>query len=189
MKILIFFILFFIPIFPQIKLNDIEQLLLLQGKSKEEAKLEAVYLYNKFEQQNKPNIFTTTLYSSLSGFSLGFHESYTFGYKYYKWLPKFMQTWYEWRPNTDLVFGKIFTFQKVFRDIDYAFDRIGWNNWKKIYNVKNIISFNTLLAFITHTGIKYTMATMIRDRMKHDKWFYSFDIELVFGNILTDIIK
>lgn len=187
MKNLFLVFLFFNISFAQIDIKDIKQILILQGKTESDADLEANYLFEKFEQ-NK-SIINSSFNSALSGISLGFHESYTFGYTKYKWLPKFMQNWYEWRPNTDLVFGKVFTFQKVFRDADYTFDRIGWNNWKKVYNVKSIISFNGLAAFITHTSIKYLFATIIRDKMKHDKWFYSFDYELLFGNILTDLLN
>ena len=125
--------------------------------------------------------------SALSGFSLGIHESYTFGYTYDKWLPKFAQDWYEWRPNTDAVFGKIFTMQKVFRDVDYAADRTGWNEWKKVYKVKKFFSWETLGAYVSHFTVKNTMATIIRDKMKHNEWWYSFQVELIFGEQLSDL--
>lgn len=127
--------------------------------------------------------------SSLSGFSLGIHESYTFGYTHDKWMPKFARDWYQWRPNTDAVFGKVFTMQKVFRDVDYAADRTAWNEWKKVFHQTKFFSWETLGAFGCHFLVKNTFATFIRDKMKHDKWFYSWQVELFFGEQLTDLFS
>jgi len=112
-------------------------------------------------------------WSSGSGISLGAHESFTFGYKYSGWMPKFMTDWYNSRPNTDAVFGKLFSWQKIFRDADYAFDRRAWDGWKNVFKVKTIWSWNFLLAFVSHWGVKNFTATLIRDRFKHDDWLYS----------------
>ena len=133
------------------------------------------------------SIYKAVGMSALSGVSLGMHESYTFGYTYDKWMPKFMSDWYEWRPNTDAVFGKVFTFQKVFRDLDYAADRTGWNEWKKVWHQEKFFSWETLGAYFSHFLVKNTFATFVRDKMKHNEWVYSWQVELLFGEQLSDL--
>lgn len=172
--------------------NDIKEVLLLQTENKEYVEVTSEILYQKYLDKQHfsfSSLATSTALSSTSGISLGFHESYTFGYKYSNWLPEFMSDWYEWRPETDAVFGKVFTFQKVFRDLDYATDRAAWNSWKKTWNVREFWSWSTLGAFTSHFIVKNTFATFIRDRMKHDNWVYSWKAEFIFGAQLTDIFN
>mgnify|MGYP001168710476 FL=1 len=128
-------------------------------------------------------------WSAGSGVSLGLHESYTFGYQHDAWMPSPMRDWYRWRPQTDAVFGKSLTFQKVFRGLDYATDRAAWEKWKKVFKVKEFLSWENLGAFVSHFTVKNTFATLVRDKMKHNKWFYSFEAELIFGDVIYDLIK
>ena len=44
-------------------------------------------------------------------------------------------------------------------------------------------------AFVSHFTVKNTFATLVRDKMKHNKWFYSFEAELIFGDVIYDLIK
>jgi len=173
--------------------DQIQLVLELQGNIDKDAIPPATeLLYSRYldrETFDVPALASAISLSSLSGVSLGFHESYTFGYTNDKWLPGFVQDWYEWRPETDAVFGKTFTFQKVFRDIDYISDRSAWNNWKKVWNVKKFWSWGTLGAFVTHFTVKNTFATFVRDKMKHDDFLYSWQVELFFGTQLVDLFE
>lgn len=128
---------------------------------------------------HKPNLWEAIVWSSSSGISLGAHESRTFNYTNTAWLPGFIEDWYNYKVNTDAVFGKIFTWQKIFRDLDYATDRKAWESWKLVCNVKKVVSWQFLEAFVFHWAIKNTFATLIRDKFKHGQFFYSFDFSLI----------
>lgn len=193
MKIFLFILILSVNLFSQqLTKEQIKEVLFLQYDNKEYVEANSEILYQKYidsQHFSFSSLATSTALSSISGISLGFHESYTFGYKYSNWLPEFMSDWYKWRPETDAVFGKVFTFQKVFRDLDYATDRASWNSWKKTWNVKYFWSWQTLGAFTSHFLVKNTFATFVRDRMKHDSFTYSWQVELIFGNQLIDIFN
>lgn len=159
--------------------DNIREVLILQGNIYPE--YESLILYDKYlGQQNNANaLISAFVGSAVSGVALGSHESFTFGYKEVGWLPGFMQDWYKWKPQTEAVFGKSFTWQKIFRDIDYVSDRYAWNKWKMVFKVKEFFSWQALLAYASHWTTKNLFATFIRDKFKHDTFFYSFEGSLI----------
>lgn len=152
---------------------------MLQGSQSPE--YDSIILYDKYlSEQDNTKILTGAIFgSAVSGVALGSHESFTFGYKDSGWMPKFMQDWYNWKPQTDAVFGKSFTWQKIFRDVDYISDRYAWNKWKMVFKAKEFFSWQTLLAYASHWTAKNLFATFIRDKFKHDTFFYSFEGSLI----------
>lgn len=169
--------------------EQIRLVLELQGSQYPEA--ETMILMDKYLERASDwkTLVGAVGMSSLSGVALGSHESFTFGYRYSGWLPEFMEDWYKWKPQTDAVFGKAFTWQKIFRDIDYAADRVAWNKWKQTWKVKTFWSWQTLGAFGSHFVVKNTFATFVRDRMKHDNWWYSWKAEFLFGDQLFELFN
>jgi len=186
MKKIIFFILFLTNLVTaQVTKNDVKEILDLYGKYIHTGMCELEYekVYEMYITQEKYdiNIFYKGFTSStLSGISLGAYESYLFNYKHSEWLPKPLENWYNWRPQTDAVFGKSLTWHKIFRATDYSFDRTAFNNWKKFYGVETFWSWNQLAAYLTHFTVKNTFATIIRDKFKYNEVFHSFDFDLIF---------
>lgn len=173
------FILFACNSYAQLTKADIKEVLILQGSQAPE--YESIVLYRKYleQQDNTLTLISGIIGSAVSGVALGSHESFTFGYKESGWLPDFLEDWYNYRPNTDAVFGKTLTWQKVWRDVDYASDRYAYNKWKLLYRAEDFFSWQTLLAYITHWTVKNTFTTLIRDKFKHNEFFYSFEGSLV----------
>lgn len=158
----------------QLTRENIKEVLVLQ----EEKDIDAVAenLYRRWVEINSwqtDDLLTGIGLSSLSGLALGAHESYTFGYQHTGWLPGFMQHWYGWRVNTDAVFVKSFTWQKTFREVDYITDRMAFGKLKKFFKQK------WYFAYAVHWVVKNTFATLIRDKFKHDRFFYSFQLDLI----------
>lgn len=193
MKSLIIALLLSIAAFGQsLTKSDIETVLKLQGVYGQELiEHQTDLIYERYLDQHSELVDGLAAFglSTLSGVSLGFHESFTFGYKNSGWIPGFMKDWYLYRPNTDAVFGKALSWQKIWRDVDYAADRAGWNKWKAVWRVEKFLSWNTLGAFATHFTVKNTFATMVRDRFKHDRFFYSFQFDLIFGEQLLELFN
>jgi hypothetical protein len=163
-------------LFAQVSQEQIKEVLELQGfKDSENLDQFSQLLYKKQVESGSYrtlDLLNGIMLSACSGVSLGAHESADFGYKNDKWLPKFAQTYFEWRPVTDNIFGKVLTWQKVFRETDYYADRKSYQALKKYFN-------SAYIAYPVYWIIKNTFATLIRDKFKYDKWFYSFDIHFV----------
>lgn len=116
------------------------------------------------------------LFGAVSGISFGAHEAYAFNFKYSGWLgDNFIQDWYKWRPQTEAVFGRIFTWHKVWREVDYATYILSYENFDKFFGGKWYLSYPTTWI------VRNTFATMIRDKFKTDNWWYSFEFELLFS--------
>jgi hypothetical protein len=174
MKTIIILFLFSLSLCAQVTQEQIKEVLILQGEQNSDAV--SHLLYEKQITMNSyqtPDLLEGIGFSAASGVSLGAFESNAFNYTHDQWLPKFMQQWYEWNLNTDMVLGKIFMWQKVWREVDYATDRAAYSRLKKYFAGKWFI------AFPIHWIVKNTFATMIRDKMKHDRFFYSFDFDFV----------
>jgi len=160
-------------LFAQVSQEQIKEVLVLQGSQTPDA--ESLILYqtqgDRFSYRTL-DLLNGLLLSACSGVSLGAHESADFGYTHDEWLPKFAQHYYEWRPVTDNIFGKVLTWQKVFRETDYYADRKSYQALKKYFN-------NAYIAYPVYWIVKNTFATLIRDKFKQDQWFYSFDIHFI----------
>ena len=96
---------------------------------------------------------------------MGAYQSRTANYKYSVWLPQFFQEWWKIKPNTDLVMGKSFSWQKVFKEIDYIFDRKGYENFNRFFGGK------WYYTYITHTFIKNLSAALVRHKFKYGRVF------------------
>ena len=190
MKALILWIIFISISYSQ-TLTEEQTRLVLELQDSQYPEIETTILMDRY--LDKTSSWKTVIgavgFSTISGISLGSHESFTFGYRHTGWLPEFMEDWYQWRPNTDAVFGKTFTWQKVFRSMDYATDRAAWNKWKQTWRVRTFWSWETLGAFGSHFIVKNTFATFVRDRMKHDNWWYSWKAEFLFGEQLFELLN
>lgn len=116
------------------------------------------------------------LFGITSGISFGAHEAYAFNFKHSAWLgDNFIQDWYRWRPQTEAVFGRIFTWHKVWREIDYATYRLSYENFDKFFEGKWYLSYPATWI------VRNTFATIIRDKFKTNNWWYSFEFELLFS--------
>lgn len=154
----------------------IKKVLELQRIQNSEAVSEILYKqYIAETSYNIGDMLIGTLYSSISGASQGLYESANYGYTNIGWMPKFLQTWYNYRPNTDAVFGKVLTWQKNFREADYIADRAGYKRFNKFFAGKWYI------AYPVHWVLKSTAATIFRAKMKHDNWTYDFNPEIIFA--------
>lgn len=135
-----------------------------------------VIKYNELQSGNFSDLASGIFFSSLSGIAFGMHEAYAFNYKNSGWLgDNFIQDWYKWRPQTEAVFGRIFTWHKVWREVDYAADRTAYNKLNKFFGDKWYISYPIFWT------LKNTFATAVRDKFKTDSWWYSFDFQLFFA--------
>lgn len=183
MKFIILILLFASISSAQITQDQIRTILELQGFPKSYIEAESEILFNKYIEASRyeaDDLFIAVGWSALAGIALGSHESFTFGYTNTKWLPGFVADWYNWRPNTEAVFGKIFTWQKVWRDVDYSTTIGGYNKFKKFYGVKEFWSWETFYTYMSIFIVKNTFATFIRDKFKHGNAFYSWDFNLIF---------
>jgi len=178
----LFYILFLLSsvCFAQISKDDIKEVLILQGyRDGAELQARTDLLYDSY--MDKVSYKTSDLLkgfglSFLSGIGLGAYESHTFGYKHVSWMPDFMQQWYNKSPNfTGEPDYSFLSWEEVWREVDYASDRAA-------YEKLNIFFRNQwYYALITHWIIKNTAATLIRDKMKYDKFFYSFKFDFIFS--------
>lgn len=179
--VLIYLILLNCLVFAQISKDAIKTILILQGIS-QNIDEETEILFDKyidFTKHDKNDLFIACGWAVLSGIALGNHESTTFGYSNSSWLPDFAEKWYNWKPQTDAVLGKTFTWQKVWRDIDYASNIAGYNKFKRFYGVKKFLSLETLYSYLSMFLVKNTFASFIRNKFKHNKFFYSWDLNLL----------
>lgn len=167
--------------FGQITKDDIKDVLLLQGLNDyTEIEAQSQLLYEQYIEKvsyNFSDLAEGFGYSVLSGISLGAHESNSFGYRNTGWMPKFMRDWYESTQGvySNTVFGDMFTWREVWKQVDYIADRNAYQSLNKFFEQK------WYLALITHWVVKNTFATMIRDKMKHNKLFYSWNVNFVFA--------
>jgi hypothetical protein len=164
--------------FSQITKDDIREVLILEGyRDGVELQAQADLLYASYLDKVSYRISDLAEgagYSFLSGLGLGAYESRTFGYKHTSWMPGFMQTWYKASPA---IGGEpdytLLSWEQVWREVDYASDRAAYTKLKIFFHNK------WYLALLTHWIIKNTAATMVRDKMKYDRFFYSFKFDLV----------
>jgi hypothetical protein len=160
--------------FAQVNKETIRTVLELQGEVNE-SKVERLYsLYLEKTSCNTNDFFLAYGLSAFSGVCLGSYESKNYGYTHIGFLPQFLQDWYRVENNSDKVFGKSFTWQKVFRDLDYIADRQAYQYWIRFFGDK------WYLSFMAHWIVKNTFATLIRSKLKYDTYFYDFKLNLIF---------
>jgi hypothetical protein len=152
----------------QITENNIKQLLIAQGIDNPATNAEI--LYNQYTENKKFDdiaILNKALgESALSGLSMGFYQTRNaWNHKDIGWLPKFMQNWYMDKPGVNNIFGQFFTWQKIFREIDYMNDRLAYEDLNKFFEGK------WFLATITDMLVKNLTGAMIRNRMSMGRLF------------------
>ncbi len=166
--------------FAQLTKEDIRDILMLENNYRmEDPAAEVNNLYEKYLEviSYKPEDLLEGLgLSALSGVGLGAYESHTFGYTNTGWMPKFLQNWYNSSPHVD---GEpvytLFSWPQVWREVDYASDRAAYEELKLFFKQK------WYWALLVHWIVKNTVATMVRDKFKHDNFMYSFKLDLVFA--------
>ena len=132
--------------------------------------------YDRLQSYKIRDLTEGLMLSALSGISFGAHEAYAFNFRYSGWLgDNVLKDWYNWRPKTEAVFGRIFTWHKVWRELDYYSFNKGYEKINRYFGNKWYITYPLIWI------VRNTFATMIRDKFKTDNWFYSFDIELFFS--------
>ena len=145
----------------QITEDNIKQLLIVQGISNPESR--AKDLYNEYTENKQVDLSvlnTALAESALSGVSMGLNQSRnSYTTKDIAWLPKFMQSWYMNSCGTDNIFGKFFTWQKIFREADYMSDRLAYEDLNRFFEGK------WYLAAISDIFIKNITGAMIRNKM------------------------
>ena len=147
--------------YAQITPKGIEQLLIAQGIDSPKAQAENLYKqYTENRQLNIMELNKALAESAVSGICMGFFQARNFKYKNVEWMPGFLQAWYSTSMNTENVFGKSFTWQKIWRESDYFFDRIAYEDLNRIYDNK------WYLAALTHMVIKNLAGTMIKNKMR-----------------------
>lgn len=178
-KTLYIFFIFSSLVFCQITKDDIREVLILQGfRDGAELQAQTEFLYQTY--LDKVSFRTNDLLqgvglSFLSGIGLGAYESHTFGYKHISWMPEFMQKWYSSSQNlTGEPNYAMLSWEQVWREVDYASDRAAYDKLNTFFRNR------WYFALLAHWIIKNTAATLIRDKMKYDKFFYSFKFDLVF---------
>lgn len=176
--ILIFFLMCNIPLYSQMSRQEVLSILSLEDYSQvQDPEMQLDNIYNRYLDQisyKVPDLLEGIGFSVLSGISLGAYESNNIGYKYSGWLPKPLRDWYNnslrqgnWAPDY-----RLFSWQMVWREIDYASDRSAYESLKLFFRGK------WYWALLAHWIIKNTFATIVRDRFKHDEFFYSFEFSL-----------
>lgn len=157
----------------QITKDDVKIVLELSGCN-DESKIEKVWqCYKELSSNNKDDLLKGLGFSALSGIALGAYESSVFNYSHSEFLPGLMRNWYENRITSDGVFDKSLTWQKVWREVDYSTDRTAYNYFQKFFGDK------WYLAIMSHWILKNTFATIIRDKMHYNEFFYSFSLKLL----------
>jgi len=164
--------------FSQITKNDIREVLILQGyREGTELQARTDLLYDTYLDKisyQGADLASGIGLSFLSGIGLGAYESHVFGYSNTSWMPGFMENWYKGTPfNYGQADYTLFSWEQVWREVDYASDRGAYDKLKIFFKEK------WYFALLTHWIVKNTAATMIRDKMKYDRFFYSFKFDLV----------
>ncbi len=101
--------------------------------------------------------------SAASGICMALYQSRTAGYKNLSWMPDFVRSWYTQSFASDNVYSKIFTWQKIWRETDYAADRTAFDAFRHLF--KN----NYFKAAIAHFLVKNFTAMMVRNEFKSGK--------------------
>lgn len=164
--------------FSQITKDDIKEVLILQGyRDGAELQAQTEFLYEHYLDKvsfKAKDLLEGFGLSFLSGVGLGAYESHAFGYKNTNWMPEFMEKWYNSSPNlTGEANYTILSWEQVWREVDYASDRAAYEKLNTFFKNK------WYFALVTHWIIKNTAATLVRDKMKYNRFFYSFKFDLV----------
>jgi hypothetical protein len=152
--------------YAQITKEGIEQLLIAQGIDNPKPQAEA--LYNQYTDNKQFDIMEMNkafMESAVSGICMGFYQARNFKYKNVGWMPQFMQDWYSTRMKTETIFGKSFTWQKIWRESDYMTDRLAYEDLNRFYNNK------WYLTAITHLVLKNLSGSMIKNKMRIGQLF------------------
>lgn len=140
-----------------------------------------------YSSYNSSDVIGGSVYSILSGLSLGAYESKNFGYEW-KTLPKFMKSWYNKNTSGDGIFSKSLDFNKVFRATDNIFDRLSYQKLERFYGDK---WYSPILVYVHIFVIKNTSATIVRNWAKYDNPLYdfkgwTFDLEYIINRLFIE---
>lgn len=144
----------------QITKDNIKQLLIVQGVDNPD--VQAENLYNQYTDNKQFDMFQLNKAlgeSALSGISMGLYQSRNACYQNVSWMPKFMQNWYSTTIQTDKIYGKSLTWQKIWREADYMSDRQAYEDLNRFFDGK------WYFAAITHLFVKNLTGAMIRNKM------------------------
>ncbi|MBI9070752.1 MAG: hypothetical protein JEY94_04100 [Melioribacteraceae bacterium] len=124
--------------FAQLTKDDVREILLIQGGEESAYMDEQVNdLYDRYSKNNSYQTSDLAIafgYSTLSGFSQGSYESYTYSYDNTSWMPQFMENWYNKRVSGDELLGPSLTYHKVLRSVDYISDRMAYKQYKRYFD-------------------------------------------------------
>ena len=151
---------------PQVTKDDIKELLIAQGM--ENVGHKASELFNEYYASHRVTNYDwgkAAGESALSGICMGLNQSRTANYSNVSWMPAAVRNWYNNSFSSDLLFSKAFTWQKVWREFDYASDRMAYNDLKYLF--KNNSYKAAALQFI----IKNIAALIVRNEMKNGRMF------------------
>ena len=167
-KVILFMLVVFLAPFvkAQVSKNDIKELLLVQGINNVDQK--ASDLFNAYYSSTDTKLQDWGMAageSAVSGICMGLNQSRTAGYKNTSWMPGFVQDWYQQSFASDVVLSKAFTWQKVWRDMDYATDRMAYEDLKRLF--KNDSYKAAAVQFV----VKNIAAALIRNEMKSGRLF------------------
>lgn len=156
-------------VYGQLTKDEIKEILVLQGNDNGEFLQEQTDdLYERYKSSsgfNSSTLVTALSYSALSGISKGSHESYSLNYKNSSWMPSFMKDWYDKRVSGDEIFGPSLTWHKVWRDVDYATDRMAYSSFKRYFNG------NAYYATAAQFFVKQISSYMIKQKMRTGRFF------------------
>jgi hypothetical protein len=159
--------------------DEVFSVLNLEGANNLKTSGDWELLYNKYLDlvSYKPDDLLQGFgYSALSGIGEGAVESNEFGYTKFGWLPGFLKKWYNSSPDN---FGnpnyKLFSWQQVWREVDYASDREAYESFKLFFRG------NWFYALLLHYLIKNTFATVVRDKFKYNNYLFSFRFDLIIS--------
>ena len=162
------FLLTTVAVNAQLSCEDVKEILIIQGETTNNLDKEAEVLHQKYldrisyhEQDLIDGIYTGVI----SGVCMGAHQSRTANYLHSNWLPGFVEDWWTIKPQTNMAFGKVASWQKVFREADYIYSIKEYNNLNRYFGDK---WYYTIPA---SAFIKNLSASLIRHKFKYGRFF------------------
>lgn len=160
--LLMFLVCYAAPIaMAQVTKGDIRELLLAQGMDNVNQRAEKLFGEYYSSHRVTGGDWTKSLgESALSGVCMGLNQSRAAGYTNISWMPSFLKSWYNNSFSSDNVYSKSLTWQKVWRELDYASDRMAYEG------LRNLFKDNTLKAAAVQFIVKNIAGFMVRNEMK-----------------------
>lgn len=117
-----------------------------------------------------------SLWAISAGIGEGFYESAIF-YPHNNNFPSWMNKYLQWDINSDQIFCKIFTAQKIFRDLDYTSNSRAYARLRRFYN-------SGILAYLHNFVVRSTVASIIRSQAKYGTPWHDFSFDLLVPSTL-----